>query len=78
MMKKNSKLAKIPKWPKIVKEPLTTFRPVSSDASQDFKIPRHVAHDLYNRGEILMDTTNGGYCPHPKSTYNVRQHKVKG
>jgi hypothetical protein len=52
------------------------FRPDSRDARKDFLIPLDVARDLYERGEIYGDATNGGYCPNPASNYNVRQHRI--
>lgn len=53
-----------------------TFRPDSRNGYKDYQIPRAVAKDLFERGEIFGDGTNGGYMPNPKSTYNVRQHIV--
>jgi len=59
------------------REDTVVFRPISSDGSKDFHIPRKVAEELFNAGEIWGDATNGGYMPNPKSTYNVKQHRVK-
>lgn len=53
-----------------------TFRPDSRNGYKDYQIPRDVALDLFQRGEIWGDATNGGYMPNPKSKYNVRQHIV--
>ncbi len=57
---------------------LVIFRPDARDARQDFHIKLVVAQDLYDRGLIAQDATNGGYCPAPGSRYNVAQHKIQG